>query len=146
MKKWHVSLEETVFYDVLIEADSHVEAEQKASQIPTGELKPDRYGDTKMTVTPLQDFTEPEKGETKQICFAQCADWYHLEKFPYFELDSPEKEYFKTCNKELYQCFQPEIWDDKEFNLLIILDGRPVRVRSCHFDFYDKEVKIVDNT
>ena len=68
---------------------------------------------------------------------AICLDYDEGDCFPYLELNQNEFVYgqYLPCDRTLYKCFQPDYWDDEEFNMIILLEDRPVRVRGIHFDF-----------
>lgn len=72
-----------------------------------------------------------------KITYAKCQEFEEGDTFPY----CIEKfEGYYNCTNDLYECWQPNCLDDEEFNLVIIIQGVPVRVRGCHFDFVDKEL------
>ena len=64
--------------------------------------------------------------------YVKCMDYDNEDRFPYC-VDGIIR--YKICNQTLYECWQPDCIEDDEFNLVILLDGVPVLVRSCHFDF-----------
>jgi hypothetical protein len=67
--------------------------------------------------------------------FAMCRDYYEGETFPH----SPVGEdcSYHPCSDKLYECWQPDCIEDDEFNLVIMLDNKPVLARGIHFDFID---------
>lgn len=69
------------------------------------------------------------------MIIATCRDYEDGESFPYLELNDNETVHYFPCDEDSFQSFQPEYWDDEEFNVIIILRERPVRVRGMHFDF-----------
>lgn len=68
------------------------------------------------------------------MTYAKCRDYDEGETFPYA---TQEKEGYFPCCERLYPCWQPEEIADDEFNLVILLEGHPVKVRGCHFDFFE---------
>ena len=66
--------------------------------------------------------------------YAKCRDYREGESFPYL-LDDSTTCLFSPCDESLYLCWQPDKLDDEEFNLVIELNGIPVRARGIHFDF-----------
>lgn len=68
---------------------------------------------------------------------AICRDYEEGDCFPFLELNQNEFVYgqYWPCDETPYLCFQPDYWDNEEFNLVIILNDRPVRARGIHFDF-----------
>jgi hypothetical protein len=50
---------------------------------------------------------------------------------------TPEISGWQDCDETLYECWQPDSIEDDEFNLVIMLDGFPVKARGCHFDFVE---------
>ena len=69
--------------------------------------------------------------------YVKCRDYDEGETFPFVRLDGTEGMY--PCNETLYEHWLPEAIENDEFNMLILLNGEMVKVRSCHFDFI-KEV------
>lgn len=69
--------------------------------------------------------------------YAKCRDYNKGESFPYVEVNDPIADNYKEypCDETLYECWQPDHLDDAEFNLIILLEDRPVVARSWHFDF-----------
>lgn len=66
---------------------------------------------------------------------ARCREYEEGESFPFLELNDFENVHYQRCDETQYLCFQPDYLDNEEFNLIIILNGRTVIARSCHFDF-----------
>lgn len=64
-----------------------------------------------------------------------CMDYEEGDSFPYIELNDNENVHYWVCDETKYEAFQPDYWEDEEFNLVIIFRDRPVRVRSIHFKF-----------
>jgi len=60
-------------------------------------------------------------------------------QLPFLELNDSETVHYLECKEDAkYTCFQPDYWDWEEFNLIILLEDRPIRVRGIHFDFVEE--------
>ena len=68
---------------------------------------------------------------------AICARYLEGECFPY---QTPGFEQYHKCDDTLYECWQPDCIEDDEFNLIILIEGMPVKARGIHFDFIEVEV------
>jgi len=68
--------------------------------------------------------------------YAKCREYQNEETFPYIELNDTETVYYRPCDNTFYKCHQPDYWDDEEFNLIIMLDDRPIRAQSIEFDYF----------
>ena len=66
--------------------------------------------------------------------YIRCRDYDDDESFPFM---NGEELGFEDCNETLYEYWQPDAIEDDEFNTFILLNGEPVKVRSCHFDFVE---------
>lgn len=75
----------------------------------------------------------------KTTTYAQSFAYGDDEKFPYLKTweDSEDCQFF-PCSSALYECWQPDLIENDEFNLIILLHGSPVRVIGSHFDFIEK--------
>lgn len=71
------------------------------------------------------------------IIYAICRDYEPGDKFPYVLSNSYQEGevQYHPCDDTRYPCLQPDELDNSEFNLIIVLNGRPVLARSWHFDF-----------
>lgn len=68
---------------------------------------------------------------------AICRDWREGESFPYIELNDTESVHYWPCDDTEYMCFQPDYWDNEEFNVILIFRDRPIRVIGIDFDFIE---------
>lgn len=57
---------------------------------------------------------------------------------PFLELNDPETVHYLRCKEAKYTCYQPDEIEDEEFNMIILLEDRPIRVRGIHFDFVEE--------
>lgn len=71
--------------------------------------------------------------------YAFPIDYEEGETFPY--LDSSDQCKYHECSNTFYECWQPDELDDAEFNVIILLNSCPVRVRGMHFDFTEMRKK-----
>jgi len=71
--------------------------------------------------------------------YAKCRQYEKGERFLFVSLDGDYSELQGSieCSAELYECWQPDCINDDEFNLVIMLNGFPVKARGCHFDFVE---------
>lgn len=67
--------------------------------------------------------------------YAICRDYHPCKSFPI--LVGEKKIRFELCTDTKYECWMPDQIENDEFNLVILLDGLPCLVRSCHFDFVE---------
>ena len=72
--------------------------------------------------------------------YAKCRDYERGESFPYknFMYLDDDMCLFHLCDETLYECWMPHEIEDDEFNLVILLQGFPVKARGIHFDFEEK--------
>jgi hypothetical protein len=71
--------------------------------------------------------------------YAKCRDYEEAESFPYvLGEERADKTDYYPCNETLYECWMPDQIEDDEFNIVILLQGFPVRARDIHFDFEEK--------
>lgn len=71
--------------------------------------------------------------------YAKCKPYEQGERFPfrgYFN-DFSEVGGSIECSGRVYECWQPYEIVDEEFNVIILLEGVPVSVRDCQFDFLE---------
>lgn len=66
--------------------------------------------------------------------YLKCRDYYAGESFPYMQGFSDVTGYH-PCDETLYEYWLPDCIEDDQFNAIIMLNGDPVKVRTCHFDF-----------
>ena len=81
------------------------------------------------------------------MTYAICRDHREGESFPYLDTASGISYWARgeclhyPCDETKYECWMPESIEYNEFNIVILLHGQPVLVRSIHFDFESKQTK-----
>ena len=71
--------------------------------------------------------------------YAKCRDYNLGDSFAYVELNDVETVRWMPCTDRVYQCYQPDYWDDEEFKLILLLSDRPIRAIAIDFEFITKE-------